>query len=124
MPLLQYVLIIGSLLFASMIAVDAVSTRPAQVDRVDIDRSVIRIRSLKQPPAPVIIDTSLPTITPPLATIGHAPEQTTYRDAFASVASVRPAEISQPLKRKKSSTRPVQRQEVAVQFFSHSNNPW
>jgi hypothetical protein len=127
MPLLRYVLIIGSVLYASMLAIDTFVHRPAQPDRADIDRTTIRVKSSKQPQELVLIDTSLPTITPPISpAMGQAPQQTLYRDTFAFVPPIRQAEVARPLKRKRLARRPVRQQDAPaqVQVHANSNTPW
>lgn len=127
MPLLRYVLIVGSVLYASMLAINTFFQKPAQADRADIDRTTIRVTSSKQPRELVLIDTSLPTIKPPVSpATGQAPQQTLYRDTFASVPPIRQAEVERPLKRKRLARRPARQQDIPAQVQVHANSgtPW
>jgi hypothetical protein len=52
-----------------------------------VDKSVIRIRSAHKWHEPVVIDTGLPTIVPPVPLSAEAPIITQPRDAFAQLKS-------------------------------------
>ena len=66
MPLGRYFCSMGSLLLALLFLADwylpQLAVTPA---RADVDRTVIRLRSLHKWPERIVIDTNLPTIVPP-----------------------------------------------------------
>jgi hypothetical protein len=73
-----------------------------------VDRSIIRIKSAREWPEPIVIDTSLPTIVPPLPVLAKAPIINQPRDAFAQFKS--------PLPKAKASEYSVRaKREVAAQ---------
>jgi hypothetical protein len=55
-----------------------------------VDESIIRIKSAHKWPEPIVIDTSLPTIVPPLRVLAKAPIINQPRDAFAQLKSPLP----------------------------------
>jgi hypothetical protein len=67
-----------------------------------VDESIIRIKSAHKWPEPIVIDTSLPTIVPPLRVLAKAPIINKPRDAFAQLKSPLPkaSEYSVRAKRK------------------------
>jgi len=87
MPLGRYFVFIGSLLLVLLFLADCYVPEPAATPaRADVDRTVIRLHSLHKLPERIVIDTSLPTIVPPAATIAAAvspPKARSPRDAFA-----------------------------------------
>jgi hypothetical protein len=64
MPLARYFLLVGGVLIALLFVVDAVLPKLPVVERADTDLPVIRIHSDRKWPERVVIDTSIPTITP------------------------------------------------------------
>jgi hypothetical protein len=55
-----------------------------------VDEAIIRIKSAHKWPEPIVIDTSLPTIVPPLRVLAKAPIINQPRDAFAQLKSPLP----------------------------------
>jgi hypothetical protein len=92
MPLGRYFLFTASLLLALLFLADRYMPQPAaEAMRADVDRTVIRIHSGHKWPDAVVIDTNLPTITPPQVTVAEVRTNTPARDAFAQLPQVRPA---------------------------------
>jgi hypothetical protein len=67
-----------------------------------VDKSVIRIRSARKWPELVVIDTSLPTIVPPVPLLAEAPIINRPQDTFTRLKSPLPkaSEYSVRAKRK------------------------
>jgi hypothetical protein len=67
-----------------------------------VDKSIIRITSAQKWPEPIVIDTSLPTIVPPLPVLAKAPIINQPQDTFAQLKSPLPkaSEYSVRAKRK------------------------
>jgi hypothetical protein len=89
-PLGRYFVFAGSLLLVMLFIADwYLSSAPSQTifREARVDNSVIRIRSARKWPEPVVIDTSLPTIVPPVPLLAEAPIITQPRDAFARLKS-------------------------------------
>jgi hypothetical protein len=94
MPVVRYFLFVGVALLALFFAVDAYLPKlPAtEAPRAAADLSVIRIHSAQKWPERVVIDTTLPTITPPEtamrvvnitpASLAEAPEKSRVREAL------------------------------------------
>ena len=64
MPLARYFVFVGGVLLALLFVVDAVLPKLPVVERTDTDLPVIRIHSDRKWPERVVLDTSIPTITP------------------------------------------------------------
>ena len=81
MPILKYMGWVGASLFALLLLANWYLPRPVTEPAGDtVNRPVIRITSLQQPPEQVFIDTSLPTIAPPPMLFGDTvPSQTSPR---------------------------------------------
>ncbi|MBY0383459.1 MAG: hypothetical protein K2W78_16310 [Xanthobacteraceae bacterium] len=83
------------------------------------DRSVIRIAGTDKKTEPVVIDTSLPTIVPPTATVqASAPQAVNVgvREARAEVPKIEPVEAP---KKKKFAHRKVRNPAVPVEQAPH-----
>jgi hypothetical protein len=104
MPLGRYFIFTGSLLLALLFLTDwylpPLAVTPA---RGEVDRTIIRLRSAHKWPERIVIDTSLPTIVPPPATVAEAlpgkapPVSRPPREAFAQVtAQVTPMQAATP----------------------------
>src|ERR1700751_5305996 len=67
MPVVRYFLFVGVALLAFLFAADAYLPKMPAVEspRATADLSVIRIHSVQKWPERIVIDTTLPTITPP-----------------------------------------------------------
>jgi hypothetical protein len=87
-PLGRYFVFAGSLLRVMLfIAEWYLSSASSQTffREARVDESIIRIKSAHKWPEPIVIDTSLPTIVPPLAVLAKAPIINQPRDAFAQL---------------------------------------
>jgi hypothetical protein len=72
MPIGQYIAWVGTLLLALLFVADWYLPKSLPEPAGDaIVKPVIRIASIQQPPERVVIDTSQPTIVPPLTLVGH-----------------------------------------------------
>jgi len=70
MPLGRYFAFTGCMLLALLFVADwYIPPSAATSDRVDVDRTTIRLRSSHRWPERIVIDTRLPTIVPAAATI-------------------------------------------------------
>jgi|tagenome__1003787_1003787.scaffolds.fasta_scaffold20684151_2 hypothetical protein len=67
MPIGRYVIWAGTLLVALLFLLDWLVPKPMPDPAAarTMDKPVIRIASVEQPPEPIVIDTSQPTIVPP-----------------------------------------------------------
>ena len=84
MPLVRYFTFIGSLLLSLLFLADWYMPKlAAEPTHVDVDRSIIRIHSRHKWPDAIVIDTTLPTITPPAPVIADIPKNRPPREAFA-----------------------------------------
>ena len=113
MPLARYFLFVGVALLALLFAVDAYLPKlPAtEASTAGADLSVIRIHSAQKWPERVVIDTTLPTITPPTtamrvvnippASLASVPEKSRVREAVAQAQS---ADSKKPEARRKHRT--------------------
>jgi hypothetical protein len=75
-----------------------------------VDKSIIRITSAQKWPEPIVIDTSLPTIVPPLPVLAKAPVINQPRDALAQLKSPLPKASEYPVRAKRkvaAQTRPA-----------------
>ena len=66
-----------------------------------VDKSIIRITSAHKWPEPIVIDTSLPTIVPPLPVLAKAPIINQPRDAFAQLKSPLPKALEYSVRAKR-----------------------
>jgi hypothetical protein len=92
-PLGRYFAFVGSLLLGMLFIADwyfpsASSESFFREGRVD--KSVIRITSAHKWPQPIVIDTSLPTIVPPLPVLAKAAVVNQPREALAQLTSPLP----------------------------------
>jgi hypothetical protein len=88
MPVGRYIAWVGTSLLALLFVADwyLPKSLPEPVGGV-INRPVIRIASVQQPPERVVIDTSQPTIVPPPTLIGNAaPSEPSPLQSYASAA--------------------------------------
>jgi hypothetical protein len=143
MPVARYFLFVGGVLLALLFAVDAyVPKEPvltATATAATVDNPTLRIRSDRKWPEPVVYDTSLPTIVPPLAVKAAVAEvpappaeisaKARVRETFAQLVTPdmnKPEPQVQP-KRKvaKSRTAPPVRLVAQHQNFGFfGNNTW
>jgi hypothetical protein len=138
MPVARYFLFVGGVLLALLFVIDALAPPQLAVasQASSVDRVTLRIRSDQKWPERVVYDTSLPTITPPAATIQAAAAPPPVVDALAqarvrnSFAQFAPAEakkleLQAPRKRKIAKARPNPSVRLAQQshfgFFGAPN---
>ena len=73
MPIGRYIAWVGASLLALLFVADWYLPKPLpEPTGNEINRPVIRIASVQQPPERIIIDTSQPTIVPPPTPVGDA----------------------------------------------------
>jgi len=126
MPILRYFVFVGLCLTAAMLVLNArlpqtrsVSVASDSSSHSSFDRSVIRIAGTDKKTEPVVIDTSLPTIVPPMATVqASAPQAINIgvREARAEVPKIEPVEAP---KKKKVAAHRKARQAVPVDPMPH-----
>jgi hypothetical protein len=129
MPLARYFLYVGGVLLTLLFAMDAVlphltdgAALPKLADsgRTDAgpDKSIIRIRSDRKWPEPIVIDTSLPTIVPAAAAkvaaiappaVSEASPKARVREAFAQLPR---ADVKDP-EPKKPEVQPQRKRKIA-----------
>jgi len=76
---------------------------PAFLREASVDKSILRIKSTQRWPEPITIDTSLPTIVPPLPVLASAMPVSQPREAFAQLDSplTKASEYSAPVRTKR-----------------------
>jgi hypothetical protein len=96
MPLGRYFAFAGSMLLALLFIADRYLPKDFhEVARGDADRSIIRIHSDHKWPDAVVIDTSVPSITPPeVIAATDIPANPLRGDAFAQLPRAHPLERS------------------------------
>lgn len=121
MPIWRYFLTVGTALWSVFYLVDVYSDKPSAEIKPDIQRMSIRISSINRSPELVVIDTTLPTITPPppeYRTVAEIP----YRTSLAVIA---PKLVDVPRTKRKKILRRIMPQQVsAIPFGSTLNTPW
>jgi hypothetical protein len=92
-PLGRYFAFAGSLLLVMLFIADwylpSASSQPF-FQEARVDKSIIRIKSAHKWPESMVIDTSLPTIVPPLLVLAKAPIINQPRERFAQLKSPLP----------------------------------
>ena len=88
MPIVRFITWVGTSLLALLFVADWYLPKPLPEPTGDaINRPVIRIASVQQPPERIIIDTSQPTIVPPPTLFTNAaPSEPLQRQSYASAA--------------------------------------
>ena len=122
MPIGRYIAWVGSSLVALLFLVNWLvpQSEPEPVART-IDKPVIRITSMQQPPERVVIDTSQPTIIPPPMLVGDVVKaQSAPMESYASAAQP-PLFVEVEKKRRKAARR--QGSKVAVKQLSLPSTP-
>jgi hypothetical protein len=106
MPIGRYLTWVGASLLALLFAVDWYLPKSSPEPAGDaINRPVIRIASVQQPPERIVIDTSQPTIVPPPTLVAEAvPDEPLPMRSYASVAAP-PAAINVDQKKRKATKR-------------------
>lgn len=93
MPLGRYFVFAGGILLALLYLEDWYLPKGVQqAARADVDRSIIRIHSKHKWPEAVVIDTTLPTIVPPLTTA--AADVPTNPNSASAIAQLPPADAA------------------------------
>jgi hypothetical protein len=98
-PLARYFAFVGSLLLAMLFIADwylPSASSQTFFREARVDKSIIRIKSAHKWPEPVIIDTSLPTVVPPLLALAKAPANNQSREALARLNSPLPKVSESP----------------------------
>jgi hypothetical protein len=87
MPIVRYMVWVGASLLALVLLANwCFSEAPREAAHEAIDKPVIRIASVQQPPESVFIDTNQPTIVPPPMPVEDAiPEAPSPLQSYASV---------------------------------------
>ena len=84
MPIVQYVVVVGGLLFSLLFAADHfLSTGTAPATETEVDRSIIRISSTRPLPEKIVFDVSHPPVpaTSDVAEIAH--DESSAHEALA-----------------------------------------
>ena len=102
MPIVRYIAWVGSSLLALLFVADWYLPKSLPEPAHDANnKPIIRIASIQQPPEPIVIDTSQPTIVPPPTLVGDAvPGEPSPLQSYASVAPL-PTVIDVNKKRRK-----------------------
>jgi hypothetical protein len=90
MPIVRYITWVGTSLLALLFVANWFLPEPSpEPSHEGIERPVIRIASVQQPPERIVIDTSQPTIVPPPTLFGDAePDQPSpHLESYASATS-------------------------------------
>lgn len=98
-PLGRYFAFVGSLLLGMLFIADwYLPSTSSQTFFLEgrADKSMIRITSTHKWPEPIVIDTSLPTIVPPLPVLAKAPVVNQPREALAQLTSPLPKASEYP----------------------------
>jgi hypothetical protein len=98
-PLGRYFVFVGILLLGMLFIADwyLPSASPQTLfPEARVNKSIIRIKSAHKWPEPIVIDTSLPTIVPPLPVLAKAPVINQPRDALAQLNSPLPKASEYP----------------------------
>jgi hypothetical protein len=98
-PLGRYFVFVGSLLLGMLFVADwylPSASSQTFFREARVDKSIIRIKSAHKWPEPIVIDTSLPTIVPPLPVLAKAPIINQPRDRFAQLKSPLPKASEYP----------------------------
>ena len=91
MPLGRYFVCAGILLLVMLFIADwclPCASSQTFFREARVDKSLIRIKSARKWPEPIVIDTSLPTIVPPPPVLAKAPIINQPRDALAQLESL------------------------------------
>ena len=103
MPLFRYFGFVGSFLLAMLFIADRYSEKTSESvvqNAVDVDKSVIRIKSSRKWPDPIVFDTSLPAIVPPPSLTAALPSKSVPIDAYAELPLPKAIKISAPVMHK------------------------
>jgi hypothetical protein len=107
MPIKRYIAWVGASLLALLFLVDwYLPNSPTEPAREAVNRPVIRIASIQQPPERIFIDTSQPTIVPPPTLVAEAvPDEPSPIPSYAPAVPP-PAAVNVDQKKPKVTKRP------------------
>src|SRR5450756_4681 len=95
MPIGRYIAWVGTSLFALLFMADWCLPKSLPEPSGDaINRPVIRIASIQQPPERIVIDTSQPTIVPPPTLLGDAAQSELSPPLQSYASAVSPATVA------------------------------
>jgi hypothetical protein len=98
----RYFVFSGSLLLVMLFIANLPSTSSQTFFReAQVDKSIIRIKSARKWPEPIVTDTSLPTIVSPVPVLAKAPIINQPRDALARSKSSLPKALESPVSAKR-----------------------
>jgi hypothetical protein len=117
MPIGRYIAWVGASLLVLLFAADWCLPKPLpETAGNGINRPVIRIASVQQPPERIIIDTSQPTIVPPPTPVGDAAQSEPSPPPLQSYASAAsPATVAQFDQKRRKITKRQQAKVAAYQ---------
>ena len=99
MPLCRYFVVVGALLLGMLFIADwyfpSASSRTL-FREASFDRSIIRVKSAQKWPEAITLDTSLPTIVPPIPVLARAIAIEQPREAFAQLTPRLPKASEHP----------------------------
>lgn len=106
MPIGRYIAWVGASLFALLFVADWYLPKPLPEPAGNgINRPVIRIASVQQPPERIIIDTSQPTIVPPSTVVGDASQSELSLPPQSYASAVSPATVAHVDQKKRKITK-------------------
>ena len=111
-PLGRYFAFVGSLLLGILFIADwyyPSASSQTLFRETRVDKSIIRIGSAHKWPERIVIDTSLPTIVPPLPVLAKAPAFNLPREALAQLNSplLKASEYLEPVRSKRKVAKPA-----------------
>jgi hypothetical protein len=132
-PIARYFIFVGGTLAALLlIAGSCLPTPPAMfADQLAIDRTIIRIKSARKWPEKVVLDTSQPTITPPVIeepsaaqSVWLPPDEARHKSNLEAMAQLKPdipsAAVDHPtLQIKRGAARTARSRRVATGSITH-----
>jgi hypothetical protein len=116
-PLARYFAFVGSVLLGMMFIADwywPSASSHTFFREARVDKLIIRITSVQKWPEPIVIDTSLPTIVPPLPVVAKAPIINQPRDALAQLKPPLPKAAEYSVRAKRKVAAPVRSARIAV----------
>jgi len=106
MPIGRYIAWVGASLLALLFVADWYQPKPLPEPAGNgINRPVIRIASVQQPPERIIIDTSQPTIVPPPTVVGNAAQSELSPPLQSYASAVSPATVTHVDQKKRKITK-------------------
>jgi hypothetical protein len=106
MPIGRYIAWVGASLLALLFVADWYLPKPLpEPTGNEINRPVIRIASVQQPPERIIIDTSQPTIVPPPTLLGDAAQSELSPPLQSYASAVSPATVANVDQKKRKITK-------------------